>query len=164
MDAFPPIPSISLQYRYRKSKPTYMVSRPSTTFSILIEISWPFSSFAFVTLKTDKTDDAKMKSIVSTKWRAGQIRLPAPNARAIVGSSRKVPSALRNRSGLNVSGSGYSSGLCSTALEIFQKNLGRSNFYDPLPTMHWHTPVSLSGGQISSESHRHMSGISNLLE
>jgi len=33
----------------------------------LTGISWPFSSFAFVTLNTERTDEANMKIVASTK-------------------------------------------------------------------------------------------------
>jgi len=78
-------------------------------------ISFPFLSLALVTVYTDKIDAATTKSVASTKCRPGQILLPAPNASEIAGSSRKVPSSFRKRSGLNASGSGYSSGSCRTA-------------------------------------------------
>ena len=85
-------------------------------------ISFPFLSLTFVTLNTDKIDAVTTKSVASTKCRPGHIRFPAPNARWIIGSSRQVPSSLRKRSGLNASGSGYSSESCRTALSHFFKN------------------------------------------
>ena len=85
-------------------------------------ISFPFLSLTFVTLNTDKIDAVTTKSVASTKCRPGHIRFPAPNARWIIGSSRQVPSSLRKRSGLNASGSGYSSGSCRTALSHFFMN------------------------------------------
>ena len=94
-------------------------------------ISFPLLSLAFVTLNTDNTDAVTMKSVASTKWRPGHIRLPAPNASGIRGSSRKVPSSLRKRSGLNASGSGYSSGSCRTALSIHLRTIwGATVSYD----------------------------------
>jgi hypothetical protein len=81
-------------------------------------ISFPFLSLAFVTLNTDNTEAVTTKSSASTKCRPGHIRLPAPNASERVGSSRNVPASLRKRSGLNASGSGYSSGSCRTPLSI----------------------------------------------
>ena len=79
-------------------------------------------SVALLTLNTDRTDAVTTKSVAATKCRPGHIRLPAPNASVITGSSRNVPSSLRKRSGLNASGSGYSSGSCRTALSHFIKN------------------------------------------
>ena len=46
----------------------------------------------------------------STKWHPGQILLPIPNANERFESSWTVPFLLRKRSGLNSSGSEYSSG------------------------------------------------------
>ena len=94
-------------------------------------ISSPFLSLAFVTLNTDNTEAVTTKSSASTKCRPGHIRLPAPNASESVGSSRNVPSSSRNRSGLNSSGSGYSSGSCRIALSIYLKNVwGAAMPYD----------------------------------
>ena len=86
-------------------------------------ISFPFLSLALVTLNTDKTEAVMTKSSASTKCRPGHIRLPAPNASVRMGSSRKVPSSLRKRSGLNSSGSGYNSGSCRTALSVCLKTV-----------------------------------------
>ena len=94
-------------------------------------ISFPFLSLTFVTLNTDKIDAVTTKSVASTKCRPGHIRFPAPNARWIIGSSRQVPSSLRKRSGLNASGSGYSSGSCRTALSIGFRTISReAELYD----------------------------------
>lgn len=46
------------------------------------------------------------------------VRIPYPNADNSTGSSRDVPSWLRNRSGLKPSGSGYTTGSCKTDLYV----------------------------------------------
>ena len=83
-------------------------------------ISLPFLSLAVVTLNAERTEQATMKTVEPTRWRPGQILLPTPNANDSTGSSRTIPSLLRNRSGLNSSGSGYLSGSCSIALKVSQ--------------------------------------------
>jgi hypothetical protein len=67
--------------------------------------------------KTENKDAATIKNVASTKCLPGQIRLPNPNSDTKTGSSRKLPSAFRNRSGLKISGSGYKTGLCKIALK-----------------------------------------------
>jgi hypothetical protein len=57
-------------------------------------------------LKTENKDAIEINSVVSTKCLPGQIRFPNPNAEVRTGSSSKLPSGFRNRSGLNKSGSG----------------------------------------------------------
>ena len=64
--------------------------------------SWPSCSIR----KTESKDTAYINSVASTKCLPGQIRFPYPNADVTRGSSRKLPSGLRNRSGLKTSGSG----------------------------------------------------------
>ena len=64
-----------------------------------------------------------MKNEASTKCLPGQTRLPNPNAEVNTGSSRKLPSALMNRSGLKVSGSGYMAGSCKIALQVIEAEL-----------------------------------------
>jgi len=73
-------------------------------------LSFPFSKW-----KTESKDATTMNNVSSTKCRPGQIRFPNPNADANTGSSRKLPSGLRNRSGLKESGSGYITGSCRIA-------------------------------------------------
>ena len=46
---------------------TYMTTPRSTVTAALTGISFPFSSFAFVTLNTESTDEVKMKVSASTK-------------------------------------------------------------------------------------------------
>jgi len=86
----------------------------------LTGISWSFSSFAFITSNTERTDEAIMKIVAETQWRPGHILLPTPNTNESVGSSRTLPFSLRKRSGLNSSGSGYISGSWRIALKISQ--------------------------------------------
>ena len=74
-------------------------------------------------LKTENKDAAIINNVASTKCLPGQIRFPNPNVDVRVGSSRRLPSAFRNRSGLKTSGSGYSAGLCNIALKSAQANL-----------------------------------------
>jgi hypothetical protein len=69
-------------------------------------------------LKTENKDAAVINNVASPKYLPGQIRLPYPNADANTGSSRELPSGLRNRSGLKTSGSGYREGSCKIALYI----------------------------------------------
>jgi hypothetical protein len=69
-------------------------------------------------LKTENKDAAVINNVASLKYLPGQIRLPYPNADANTGSSRELPSGLRNRSGLKTSGSGYMEGSCKIALYI----------------------------------------------
>lgn len=61
-------------------------------------------------LKTERKEATTIKNMASAKCLPGQIRFPNPNIDVNAGSSRKLPSELRNRSGLNASGSGYTSG------------------------------------------------------
>ena len=95
------------------------------------------------TSKTASTDAARMKSVASTKCRPGQMRLPAPKASEIIDGSLMrglgpgvvVPSSSppaaevvgavfgRKRSGLNVSGSGKSSGSCRIPLGNFKEDV-----------------------------------------
>jgi hypothetical protein len=77
-------------------------------------------SFPFLKLKTESKDATTMNNVSSTKCRPGQIHLPNPNADANTGSSRKLPSGLRNRSGLKESGSGYITGSCRIALQLVE--------------------------------------------
>jgi hypothetical protein len=74
--------------------------------------------FPFLISKTESIDAITMNSSMSTKNLPGQIRFPAPNANVTVGSSRKLPSALMNRSGINTSGSGYAVESCKIPLKI----------------------------------------------
>src|SRR6266850_26312 len=67
--------------------------------------------------KTDSTVTEKINNVASTKYFPGQMRFPNPKTDGSVESSRKVPSGVRNRSGLNTSGSGYTSGSCRIALK-----------------------------------------------
>ena len=46
---------------------TYTRIPPKTVISALTGISLPFSSFALVTLNADRTEEATMKSVASTK-------------------------------------------------------------------------------------------------
>jgi hypothetical protein len=68
-------------------------------------------------LKTESKDATTINNVASTKCLPGQMRFPNPNAEAIMGSSRMLPSELRNRSGLKTSGSGYKVGSCRIALK-----------------------------------------------
>jgi len=74
----------------------------------------------FSILKTESKDAMTMNKVESTKYLPGQIRLPNPYVDDNTGSSRKLPSALRNRSGLKASGSGYMAGSCKIALKIVE--------------------------------------------
>src|SRR6267142_2032467 len=76
--------------------------------------------WAFSTLKTENNDAATMNNVDSTKCLPGQIRFPNPNVDANTGSSRKFPPALRNRSGLKASWSGYMIGSCKMALKMVE--------------------------------------------
>ena len=96
---------------------TYKTGAEPGGIATLTGISLPFLSFAFVTLNTERIDETTMKIVDSTMWRPGQILLPIPNTNESIGSSRTVPSSLRKRSGLNLSGSGYASGSCRIALK-----------------------------------------------
>jgi hypothetical protein len=75
-------------------------------------------------LKTENKEATAMNSVASTKCLPGQILFPNPNVDIRTGSSRKLPSAFRNRSGLKISGSGYRAGSCNIALKITQANVG----------------------------------------
>ena len=79
----------------------------------------------FSILKTESKDAITMNKVESTKYLPGQIRLPNPYVDDNTGSSRKLPSALRNRSGLKASGSGYMVGLCKIALRIVEAKSNR---------------------------------------
>jgi hypothetical protein len=68
-------------------------------------MSWV--SLALAMLKTESKDATAINNVASTKCLPGHMRFPNPNAEVRVGSSRKLPSGLRNRSGLKTSGSGY---------------------------------------------------------
>ena len=78
---------------------------------------WPLVSSPFSILKTDSRDATVINSVASTKCLPGHIRFPYPNPDTSTGSSSRVPSILRNRSGLKTSGSGYLPGSCKIALE-----------------------------------------------
>jgi hypothetical protein len=93
--------------------------------------------WAFSMLKTENNDAATINSVDSTKCLPGQIRFPNPNVDANTGSSRKLPPALRNRSGLKASGSGYMIGSCKMALKIVEVNSSsviRQISYHAFPT------------------------------
>ena len=68
-------------------------------------------------LKTENKEAAKINNVTSAKCLPGQTRLPYPNIDEITESSHKLPSLSKNRSGLKVSGSGYTAGSCKIALE-----------------------------------------------
>ena len=46
---------------------TYTTIALRTLVAAVTGISWPFSSFAFLILNTERTDEATMKSVASTK-------------------------------------------------------------------------------------------------
>jgi hypothetical protein len=56
--------------------------------------------------KTENKDAIEINNVASAKCLPGQIRFPNPNTDVRTGSSSKVPSEFKNRSGLNTSGSG----------------------------------------------------------
>ena len=103
-------------------------------------ISLPFLSLAFVTLNTERTEQATIKIVELTRWRPGQILLPTPNANESTGSSRTLPSSLIKRSGLNSSGSGYVSGSCKIALKHLRYGF---RCIDNRRTMHSRPPKTL---------------------
>jgi len=73
-----------------------------------------------------------MNNAESTRCLPGQIRFPNPNADVNTGSSRKLPSGFRNRSGLKESGSGYISGSRRIALQSVRVKLyeiGRISYH-----------------------------------
>jgi hypothetical protein len=76
-----------------------------------------------------------MNNVASTKCLPGQIRFPNPNADIRTGSSSKLPSTFRKRSGLKASGSGYRAGSCKIALKSIQTILGQY-IEEHIPTMH----------------------------
>ena len=61
-------------------------------------------------LKTERKEATIIKKMASAKCLPGQIRFPSPNMVDNAGSSRRLPSVLINRSGLNESGSGNLTG------------------------------------------------------
>src|SRR6266404_2007045 len=71
-------------------------------------------------LKTDNKDAVKINKVISAKCLPGQIRLPYPHVDDNNGSSRTLPSSSKNRSGMYVSGSGYTAGSCKIALKASQ--------------------------------------------
>jgi hypothetical protein len=46
---------------------THMMTPLRAVTAPLTGISWPFSSFAFATLNTERTDEMRMKIVASTK-------------------------------------------------------------------------------------------------
>ena len=62
--------------------------------------------WGFSTQKTESKDATNINNVLSTRCLPGQIRFPNPKADDSRGSSRRLPSGLRNRSGLKASGSG----------------------------------------------------------
>jgi hypothetical protein len=78
----------------------------------------PSVPLPFSTLKTENKEATTMNNVEPTKCLPGQTRFPNPNVDVKTGSSRRLPSALRNRSGLKASGSGYVVGSCKIALKI----------------------------------------------
>ena len=83
----------------------------------------PLASSPFSTLKTDNRDATVINSVASTTCLPGHDRFPYPNAATSTGSSSRLPSGLRNRSGLKTSGSGYLSGSCKIALQTVEVTL-----------------------------------------
>jgi len=57
-------------------------------------------------VKIESKEAININNDASTKCLPGQIRFPNPNTDIKVGSSRKLPSAFKNRSGLKIYGSG----------------------------------------------------------
>lgn len=82
-----------------------------------------------------------MNKVESTKYLPGQIRLPNPYVDDNTGSSRKLPSALRNRSGLNASGSGYMVGSCKIALKTVE---AKSNMICQMLVSHHAFPIIIA--------------------
>lgn len=88
-------------------------------------------SFREVEYRNDRGDNDEKCCLC--KFTSGTDPLSNPNARAILGSSRKLPSLLRNRSGLNSSGSGYISGSCRTALKPSDEGPDRNRSIADVP-------------------------------
>src|SRR5580692_2501755 len=79
-----------------------------------------------------------MNSVASANCLPGQIRFPYPNPDTNIGSLSKFPSGLRNRSGLNTSGSGYMTGSCKIALERAEA-----------ASKAWNTQLTMNSGSLS---------------
>lgn len=87
-------------------------------------------------LKTESKDATVINRVASTMCLPGQMRLPYPNAEVNSGSSRNVPSGLRKRSGLKISGSGYMAGSRKIALgklELRASTTGSETAYHVFP-------------------------------
>jgi hypothetical protein len=95
----------------------------------------------FSILKTESKEAMTMNKVESTKYLPGQIRLPNPYVDDNTGSSRKLPSALRNRSGLNASGSGYMVGSCKIALKTVE---AKSNIICQMLVSHHAFPMIIA--------------------
>jgi len=96
----------------------------------------------FSTLKTDNRDATVINSVASAKCLPGHTRFPYPNADMRMGSSSRLPSGLRNRSGLKASGSGYLAGLCRIALQTVEINSRE------VETTHHAFPITIAPGKV----------------
>ena len=110
-----------------KIRQLYLMPLPENGYALCpLSVLLPFSI-----LKTESKDATTMNNVVLTKCLPGQIRFPNPNAVVNTGSSRKLPSESRNRSGLKESGSGYLTRSRKIALQVVEytaTGLGRSSY------------------------------------
>ncbi len=76
-----------------------------------------FLSFGFSIRNAQRSDAAVIHSESEAMYIPGHTLLPKPNAAAGSGTSgSSSPLSVKNRSGINLSGSGYTTGSCSIAL------------------------------------------------
>jgi hypothetical protein len=126
-----------------KTRRLYLMPSPENGYALCpLSVQLPFSI-----LKTESKDATTMNNVISTKCLPGQIRFPNPYAVANTGSSCKVPSGSRNRSGLKESGSGYLTGSCKIALQVVNDNAKGLGWYRTMRSLSQENLITQKGYQ-----------------